>query len=217
MADSRTPARRPRARAPAPRGLRARGRPGTTTTPGSAPRIGAKCCAIRRALPPDIRALLEAENAYADEVLGSDAPAAARNSCAKCARACKEDDSEPPAPDGPYSYYSRFRHGGQHRIYCRRPRAGGQGDRAARRRRARRRARRFSNSAPRAIRPIIAGSPGARTTRARKCTPSRVRDVAAGHRSGRPRREHDRRNRLDARLPRLPLCRCRTKTTAPAA
>ena len=37
----------------------------------------------------------------------------------------REDDSEPPAPDGPFSYYSRFRHGGQHRIYCRRPRAGG--------------------------------------------------------------------------------------------
>ena len=37
----------------------------------------------------------------------------------------KEDDSEVPQSDGPYAYYSRFRHGGQHRIFCRRPRAGG--------------------------------------------------------------------------------------------
>ena len=37
----------------------------------------------------------------------------------------KEDDSEPPQVDGPWAYYSRFRHGGQHRIYCRKPREGG--------------------------------------------------------------------------------------------
>ena len=38
----------------------------------------------------------------------------------------KEDDSEPPQVDGPWAYYSRYRHGGQHRIYCRRPRDGGE-------------------------------------------------------------------------------------------
>jgi oligopeptidase B len=37
----------------------------------------------------------------------------------------KEDDSDPPQVDGPWAYYSRFRHGGQRRIYCRRPREGG--------------------------------------------------------------------------------------------
>src|SRR5580692_694498 len=64
------------------------------------------------ALPEEIRAWLDAENTYCDAML---APFAG----------LKEDDSEPPAPHGPWSYYSRFRHGGQHRIICRRPRAGG--------------------------------------------------------------------------------------------
>src|SRR5271154_4609323 len=76
------------------------------------------------ALPPEIRALLEAENAYADEILGPTLPLQGRLVREMRAR-LREDDSEPPAPDGPFSYYSRFRHGGQHRIYCRRPRAGG--------------------------------------------------------------------------------------------
>ena len=105
----------------------------------------------------------------------------------------------PPAPDGPYAYYSRFRHGGQHRIYCRRPRSGGKetilldGD-------ARARAKRSSISAPPAIRPTIASSPGARTTRARKCTRSRVRDVA-GETDLADRVENaTRRSRLDARF-----------------
>ena len=76
------------------------------------------------ALPPEIRALLEAENAYAEEILGPTLPLQGRLVREMRAR-LREDDSEPPAPDGPFSYYSRFRHGGQHRIYCRRPRAGG--------------------------------------------------------------------------------------------
>lgn len=76
------------------------------------------------ALPADIRALLEAENAYAESLL---APTRAlQRQLVKEMRArLKEDDSEPPAPDGPYSYYSRFRTGGQHRIHARRPRHGG--------------------------------------------------------------------------------------------
>jgi len=75
-------------------------------------------------LPRDIRALLEAENAYADAVL---APTVAlQKELRREMRArLKEDDSEPPQVDGPWAYYSRFRHGGQHRIYCRRPRGGG--------------------------------------------------------------------------------------------
>ena len=76
-------------------------------------------------LPGDIRALLEAENAYADAAL---APVLAlRQELAREMRArLKEDDSEPPQVDGPWAYYWRFRHGGQHRIYCRRPRGGGE-------------------------------------------------------------------------------------------
>ena len=76
------------------------------------------------ALPGEIRDLLEAENAYADAVL---APTRAlqRQLVREMRARLREDDSEPPAPDGPFNYYSRFRHGGQHRIYCRRPREGG--------------------------------------------------------------------------------------------
>jgi oligopeptidase B len=76
------------------------------------------------ALPADIRALLEAENAYADEIL---APTRAlQRQLAREMRArLKEDDSEVPQSDGPFAYYSRFRQGGQRPIFCRRPRAGG--------------------------------------------------------------------------------------------
>jgi oligopeptidase B len=75
-------------------------------------------------LPADVRALLEAENAYADEVLGP--TRALQKQLVREMRArLKEDDSEVPQSDGPYAYYSRFRHGGQHRIFCRRPRMGG--------------------------------------------------------------------------------------------
>jgi oligopeptidase B len=75
-------------------------------------------------LPAEIRSLLEAENAYADAVL---APTRAlQRQLAREMRArLKEDDSEVPQSDGPYAYYSRFRHGGQHRIFCRKPRGGG--------------------------------------------------------------------------------------------
>jgi oligopeptidase B len=75
-------------------------------------------------LPADIRALLKAENAYADAVL---APTAAlQKELQREMRArLKEDDSEPPQVDGPWAYYSRFRSGGQRRIYCRKPREGG--------------------------------------------------------------------------------------------
>jgi oligopeptidase B len=75
-------------------------------------------------LPSDIRALLQAENAYADAVLAPTLGLQKELKREMRAR-LKEDDSEPPQVDGPWAYYSRFRPGGQHRIYCRRPRAGG--------------------------------------------------------------------------------------------
>jgi oligopeptidase B len=76
------------------------------------------------ALPQDIRALLEAENAYADEILAL--TRALQRQLAREMRArLKEDDSEVPQSDGPFAYYSRFRQGGQRPIFCRRPRAGG--------------------------------------------------------------------------------------------
>jgi oligopeptidase B len=76
------------------------------------------------ALPAEIRDWLNAENAYCDAVLAPLAPL--RKQLVREMRArMREDDSEPAAPHGPWSYYSRFRHGGQHRIYCRRPLCGG--------------------------------------------------------------------------------------------
>src|ERR1700722_4616751 len=77
------------------------------------------------ALPAEIRTLLEAENTYAEEILEPTRDLR-RDPVREMRARLSEDDSEPPAPDGPYSYYSRFRHGGQHRIYGRRPRAGGE-------------------------------------------------------------------------------------------
>jgi oligopeptidase B len=76
-------------------------------------------------LPWDIRALLEAENAYADALLAPTAELQQELVREMRAR-IKEDDSEPAQVDGPWAYYSRFRAGGQHRIYCRRPREGGE-------------------------------------------------------------------------------------------
>jgi len=76
-------------------------------------------------LPPDIRALLEAENAYADAILSPTLGLQKELKREMRAR-IKEDDSEPPQVDGPWAYYSRFRPGGQRRIYCRKPRHGGE-------------------------------------------------------------------------------------------
>ena len=76
-------------------------------------------------LPADIRALLEAENAYAEAMLHQTLDLQRKLKAEMRAR-IKEDDSEPPAPDGPWSYYSRFREGGQHRLVCRKPRDGGE-------------------------------------------------------------------------------------------
>ena len=75
-------------------------------------------------LPDDIRALLEAENAYAAARLTPTAELQTELVREMRAR-LKEDDSEPPQVDGPYAYYSRYRQGGQHRVFCRRPREGG--------------------------------------------------------------------------------------------
>ena len=75
-------------------------------------------------LPKDIRAVLDAENAYADAILAPTRDLQETLVGEMRAR-IKEDDSSPPQVDGPFAYYSRFRQGGQHRIFCRKPRAGG--------------------------------------------------------------------------------------------
>src|SRR3984957_12488323 len=73
------------------------------------------------ALPPAIHDLLKAENAYAERMLGP-TKALQRQLAREMRARLKEDDSEVPQPDGPFAYYARFRPGGQHRIFCRKPR-----------------------------------------------------------------------------------------------
>jgi oligopeptidase B len=77
-----------------------------------------------KTLPPAIRELLEAENVYAEATLGPAKPLQRQLAREMRAR-LKEDDSEVPQPDGPFAYYARFRIGGQHKIFCRKPRDGG--------------------------------------------------------------------------------------------
>jgi oligopeptidase B len=75
-------------------------------------------------LDPAIRKHLDAENAYADAML---APTVLlqQTLIAEMRGRIKEDDSTVPAADGPFSYFSRYREGGQHPCICREPRGGG--------------------------------------------------------------------------------------------
>ena len=72
-------------------------------------------------LDPEIRAYLEAENAYTEAFL---APYAALREAlvAEMRGRMKEDDSSVPAPDGAWAYYRRYVEGGEHPLYCRAPR-----------------------------------------------------------------------------------------------
>jgi oligopeptidase B len=75
-------------------------------------------------LDPEIRAHLEAENAYAEAAL--EGTGALRRRLVKEMRGrIKEDDATVPEPDGPFAYYTRYREGGQHPLVCREPRDGG--------------------------------------------------------------------------------------------
>ncbi len=75
-------------------------------------------------LDPDIRAYLEAENAYTDAQL-ADTRALQEALFLEMKGRLKQDDSSVPAPDGPFDYYSTFVKGGQYPRLCRRPRGGG--------------------------------------------------------------------------------------------
>ena len=75
-------------------------------------------------LDPEIRAYLEAENAYTEAALASTAALQAELFAEMKAR-LKPDDFTVPAPDGPFEYYSNFVAGGQYPRLCRRPRGGG--------------------------------------------------------------------------------------------
>ena len=77
-------------------------------------------------LRADVRAYLDAENAYTAETLaGTEAAQAALFRELK--GRIKAEDSSVPAPDGPWAYYQRFEEGSQHPIFCRRPSAEARG------------------------------------------------------------------------------------------
>jgi oligopeptidase B len=76
-------------------------------------------------LDADIRQYLEAENAYTESLLGHTGTLQ-KTLVAEMRGRIKEDDSSVPAPDGPYAYLRKFREGGQHEMFGRSPRNGGE-------------------------------------------------------------------------------------------
>ncbi|HET7315128.1 S9 family peptidase [Salinisphaera sp.] len=72
-------------------------------------------------LDPDIRAYLEAENAYTDAMM-RDTTELQNTLVAEMRARMAERDASVPTPDGDHVYYVRFREGGQHPIFCRAPR-----------------------------------------------------------------------------------------------
>ena len=75
-------------------------------------------------LTADIRAHLEAENAYTEAMLG-DTRALQDKLFLEMKGRIKEDDSSVPAPDGPWEYNTSYVTGGQYPLVSRRPRGGG--------------------------------------------------------------------------------------------
>ncbi len=78
-------------------------------------------------LSADIRDYLEAENDYTESLLGHTS-GLQTTLVAEMRGRIKEDDSSVPAPDGPYAYVRKFREGGQHELFGRAPRDGGEAE-----------------------------------------------------------------------------------------
>jgi oligopeptidase B len=78
-------------------------------------------------LGADIRNYLEAENQYAENLLGHTA-SLQKHLVKEMRGRIKEDDSSVPSPDGPYAYLKKFREGGQHEMFGRCPRNGGEAE-----------------------------------------------------------------------------------------
>ncbi|MDD1523224.1 MULTISPECIES: S9 family peptidase [Bradyrhizobium] len=78
-------------------------------------------------IDPDIRKYLDEENAYTESLLGHTAPLQ-KTLVREMRGRIKEDDSSVPSPDGPFAYFRRFREGGQHELFGRMPRDGGDGE-----------------------------------------------------------------------------------------
>nr|WP_018184074.1 S9 family peptidase [Kaistia granuli] len=75
-------------------------------------------------LAPDIRAHLEAENAYTASEM-ADTEALQATLFAEMRGRIKEDDSSVPSPDGPFAYAMRFTEGAEQPLVVRTPRDGG--------------------------------------------------------------------------------------------
>jgi oligopeptidase B len=69
----------------------------------------------------DVKAHLTEENVYTRAMLASTVSLQA-DMFEEMKGRIKEDDSSVPSPDGPWDYYSRYEKGGQHPLFCRRPR-----------------------------------------------------------------------------------------------
>ncbi len=76
------------------------------------------------ALDPEIRAYLEAENAFADATM-ADTRVLQEELFAEMKGRIKEDDASVPTPDGGFEYFTSYVTGGQYERLCRRPRGGG--------------------------------------------------------------------------------------------
>ncbi|MEE2691921.1 MAG: S9 family peptidase [Pseudomonadota bacterium] len=76
-------------------------------------------------LRADIRAMLEAENAYYAQVTENLAPLREKL-FAEMRGKIKEDDSSVPLPHGPWKYWREYREGGEYPVYKRAPRTGGE-------------------------------------------------------------------------------------------
>ncbi|MBC7833081.1 MAG: S9 family peptidase [Hyphomicrobium sp.] len=74
-------------------------------------------------LDAEIRAYLDAENAYCEAQLAETRPLQDELFDEMRGR-LKEDDSSVPAPDGPFAYSTKFVAGGQYPLVCRRTRSG---------------------------------------------------------------------------------------------
>ncbi|WP_354231030.1 S9 family peptidase [Bradyrhizobium sp. F1.4.3] len=78
-------------------------------------------------LDPDIRKYLDEENGYTESLLGHTA-ALQKTLVREMRGRIKEDDSSVPSPDGSFAYFRKFREGGQHELFGRIPREGGDSD-----------------------------------------------------------------------------------------
>ena len=75
-------------------------------------------------LQAEIRAHLEAENAFTEAVMADSKPLQAAL-VAEMRGRIKDDDWSPPTPDGPFEYFVRYAPGAEHPQHVRQPRGGG--------------------------------------------------------------------------------------------